>query len=64
MSSGRASVEGDTIVFSHGEFCAGAGSYTWALEGEALSFTIQGVDECGRSQIFDGATYTLVAPPQ
>lgn len=61
-SSGKVSVEGDTIEFSLGEFCQGSGSYTWTLEDEMLTFALQGVDECGRSQVLDGITYTFVSP--
>ena len=61
-TSGKISVEGDTIEFSLGESCQGSGSYTWALEGEMLTFALQGVDECGRSVVLDGITYTFVAP--
>ena len=62
QQSGKISVEGDTIEFSLGEFCQGSGSYTWALEREMLTFAVQGVDECGRSRVLDGITYTFLAP--
>jgi len=61
-AGGRVSVEGDTIEFSLGEFCQGTGAYTWVLEGETLTLTLQGVDECGRSQVLDGRPYTFLAP--
>jgi hypothetical protein len=63
ISSGQLSVVGDSITFALSEFCQGAGTYTWTLEGDQLSLALQGVDECGRSQVMDGVTYTLVPPP-
>ena len=62
QQSGKISVEGDTIEFSLGEFCQGSGLYTWVVEGEMLTFAVQGVDECGRSRVLDGITYTFLAP--
>jgi hypothetical protein len=63
IASGQVSVEGDSITFGAGEFCQGSGTYTWTLEADQLSLAIQGVDECGRSQVLDGVTFTLVPPP-
>lgn len=62
QQSGKISVEGDTIEFSLGEFCQGSGLYTWLVEGEMLTFAVQGVDECGRSRVLDAITYTFLAP--
>jgi hypothetical protein len=62
QQSGKISVEGDTIEFSLGEFCQGSGLYTWLVEGEMLTFAVQGVDECGRSRVLDATTYTFLAP--
>jgi len=62
VAGGRVSVEGDTIEFSLGEFCQGTGVYTWVIEGETLTMTVQGVDECGRAQVLDGRPYTFHAP--
>lgn len=62
--SGKISVIGDEIVFSHGEECQGTGTYNWSIEDEELTFAIQGVDDCGRAAVLDGITYTLlVASP-
>ena len=60
--SGRISVVKDEIVFSQGEDCQGSGTYNWSIEGEELTFAIQGVDECGRAVVLDGVTYTLLLP--
>ena len=62
QQSGKISVEGDTIEFSLGEFCQGSGLYTWLVEGEMLTFAVQGVDECGRSRVLDAIRYTFLAP--
>jgi hypothetical protein len=48
------------LDFLAGDPCPGRrGSYEWTIEGETLTFTPLGEDECsGRAAVLDGLTYT------
>lgn len=60
---GDISVDGDEIRFFNGNICSDEGVYTWAIDGESLTFTLADEgDPCGgRRPIFDGITYSLVS---
>jgi len=47
------------LDFYGGDPCPERGSYEWTIEGETLTFTPVGEDECpGRAAILKGLTYT------
>jgi len=47
------------VDFFGGDPCPYRGSYEWTIEGETLTFTPVGEDECpGRAAVLDGLTYT------
>jgi hypothetical protein len=47
------------LDFFGGDPCPYRGSYEWTIEGETLTFTPLGEDECpGRAAVLDGLTYT------
>jgi hypothetical protein len=50
------------LDFFGGDPCPYRGSYEWTIEGETLTFTPVGEDECpGRAAVLDGLTYTCVS---
>ena len=50
------------LDFFGGDPCPDRGSYEWTIEGETLTFTPVGEDECpGRAAVLDGLTYTRVS---
>jgi len=56
---GRIAVRGEEIDFSHSTACEATGTYRWALEAGALTFTSIQRDPCaGRAKVLDGKTYT------
>lgn len=62
-ATGQLSVEGDRITFSGSNLCEGTGTYSWSLEGGAVTFTAVGTDPCGgRVDVLDGITYTKAVP--
>lgn len=62
-ASGETSIDGDEIRFFNGNICADEGVYSWAREGDSLTFTLTDEgDPCGgRRPILDGITYSLVS---
>lgn len=54
--NGRVEVDGDEIVFSRSNRCAGDGRYRWSIEGDVLRFAPIASDPCARP--FDGIDYT------
>ncbi len=53
------------LDFFGGDPCPERGSYEWTIEGETLTFTPVGEDECpGRVAVLDGLTYTRVRAAQ
>ena len=54
--NGRVAVDGDEIVFSHSNRCAGDGRYRWSIEGDVLRLIPIAPDPCERP--FDGVAYT------
>ena len=62
-AGGQISVEGDLIRLFDGSACPDEGFYTWAREGDNLTFAgAEGGDPCGgRRPILDGVTYELVS---
>ena len=55
---GRMKVTAGGAEFSGSDLCDGIGNYRWSLQGDTLSFTSVGEDECsGRSEVLDGITY-------
>ena len=54
--TGLIAVQGDEIVFSHANLCAGDGRYRWVIEGDVLRFTAIAPDPCSRA--LEGLEYT------
>ena len=56
---GAISVDGNTLDFFGGDPCSERGSYDWSTDGETLTFSSIGEDQCpGRATVLDGLTYT------
>jgi hypothetical protein len=54
-----ASADGTLLEFFGGYPCMDRGSYEWAVEGDTLTFTVVGEDQCpGRQSILDPLTFT------
>jgi hypothetical protein len=57
-----AAVSDRQLDFFGGDPCPERGSYEWTIEGDTLTFTPVGEDECpGRAAVLDGLTYTRVS---
>jgi hypothetical protein len=53
------------LDFFGGDPCPERGSYEWTIEGDTLTFTPLGEDECpGRAAVLDGLTYTRASDEQ
>jgi hypothetical protein len=60
--SGHISVIGNTIEFSGAQGCAGAATWTWAIQGGKLTFTpTEEPDMCPRYEVLKGVTYSRAA---
>ena len=63
VGSGRISVDGDRITFSHSNLCDGVGVYTWAIEDDRLRLTEIEEDPCsGRPDVLLLGTFGRVEP--
>ncbi len=60
-----AAVNDRQLDFFGGDPCPERGSYEWTIEGDTLTFTPVGEDECpGRAAVLDGLTYTRATDAQ
>jgi hypothetical protein len=60
-----AAVNDRQLDFFGGDPCPERGSYEWTIEGDTLTFTAVGEDECpGRAAVLDGLTYTRAIDAQ
>lgn len=61
--TGRVTVDGDRIEFHAGSLCDGIGVYTWVVEGDRLTLTMDGTDPCsGRSEVLVPGSFRRFEP--